>query len=275
MSAYTENFYRLVQEGSRQSAAEIIPIVIEFIQPQSVIDIGCGVGTWLAEFQQHNITDILGIDGDYIDQKQLTIPSDKFIPFDLTNNFTIDRQFDLVVSLEVAEHLPQEDADKFVESLTKLGSVVLFSAAIPFQGGIGHINEQWLDYWANYFQKRNYVPIDCIRKRIWNNEKVEFWYAQNIVIFADKNCLELPQYHLLHKEFTVSSNSQLSLVHPKKYLEVVEKYLQERKVAEWYIQENEKYVAASEPKNMSLKKLLSALPVVIWNSLKKRFFSSR
>lgn len=272
MSAYTENFYRLVQEGAKQSAAEIVPIVIELIQPQSVIDIGCGLGTWLSKFQQHNITDILGVDGDYIDQKQLEIPSDKFVPFDLKNQFVIDRKFDLVVSLEVAEHLPQEYGEKFVESLTNLGSVVLFSAAIPFQGGVEHINEQWQDYWVSYFQKRDYVPIDCIRKRIWNNQKVEVWYAQNMMIFADQKSLDLPQYDLLKKEFTVSSNSLVSIVHPQKYLEVVEKYLQEVKVAEWYIQENEKSTAASQPQNMSLKKLLSALPIVFWNSLKKRLF---
>jgi SAM-dependent methyltransferase len=268
MSAYTQNFYNLLQEGCQQSAGEIIPIVIELIQPQSVIDIGCGLGTWLSKFQQYNITDILGVDGDYIEPEQLEIPSDKFIPYDLKHPFTIDRKFDLVISLEVAEHLPQDCAEEFVASLTNLGSVVLFSAAIPFQGGTEHINEQWPDYWVSFFEKRDFIPIDCIRRRIWTNEKVEVWYAQNIMVFVDKKVLDLPQYDLLKKELTFSINSKLSVVHPKKYLEVVERHLQS-------LQEIEKIKAASQPKNMSFKKLLSALPIVFYHGLKRCFIHSR
>lgn len=105
-------------------------------------------------------------------KKKLEIPEERFLSFELNNPFRIDRQFDLVISLEVAEHLPKECAATFVDSLTRLGPVILFSAAIPFQGGTDHINEQWLDYWAKYFQEKGYVAIDCIRKRIWQNDKV-------------------------------------------------------------------------------------------------------
>lgn len=272
MEAYTEDFYNLVLEGSRQSAKEIVPIVFEFIQPKSVIDVGCGTGTWLSVFQKYGVEDICGVDGDYVDKSTLEIPFDKFLSFDLKKPLKLDRQFDLVISLEVSEHLPKECAESFVDSLTKLGSVILFSAATPFQGGTEHVNEQWQDYWAKYFQTKGYVAIDCIRNRVWQNELVEFWYAQNILVFAKQECLKLEKFYLLNKQFENTITSQLSVVHPKKYLEVVEKCIAETKAAEWYAAKAEKYLVKADPNNMSLKEILSVLPIIITNTLKRKLF---
>lgn len=272
MQSYTEEFYEIVREGSKESAKEIIPIVFEFIQPKSVIDVGCGVGTWLSVFQAHGVEDVWGIDGDYVDKNALEIPKEKFLTIDLKSPFKLNRQFDLAVSLEVGEHLPQECAETFVESLTQLAPVILFSAAIPFQGGTDHVNEQWQDYWVKHFQSQGYVAIDCIRNRVWENERVEFWYAQNMLVFAKREYLELENAYLLKQQFESTNIFQCSIVHPSKYLEVVEKCLAEIKAAQWYAAEAEKYLAAAEPKNMPLKKVISALPIVIINTLKRKLF---
>ena len=275
MQSYTEEFYEFVREGSKESAKDIIPIIFEFILPKSVIDVGCGVGTWLSVFQAHGVEDVWGIDGDYVDKNAIEIPKERFLTFDLKNPFRLNRQFDLVVSLEVGEHLPNECAETFVDSLTKLAPVILFSAAIPFQGGTQHVNEQWQDYWVKHFQNKGYVAIDCIRNRIWGNKRVEIWYAQNILIFAKREYLELEKSALLKQQFESTNMFQSSIVHPSKYLEVVEKYLAETKAAQWYAAEAEKYLAAAEPKNMSLKKVILALPIVIINTLKRKLFEKK
>ena len=275
MQSYTEEFYEFVREGSKESAKEIIPIIFEFIQPKSVIDVGCGVGTWLSVFQAHGVEDVWGIDGDYVDKNAIEIPKERFLTFDLKSPFRLNRQFDLVVSLEVGEHLPNECAETFVYSLTQLAPVILFSAAIPFQGGTQHVNEQWQDYWVKHFQNKGYVAIDCIRNRIWGNKRVEIWYAQNTLIFAKREYLELEKSALLKQQFESTNMFQRSIVHPSKYLEVVEKYLAETKAAQWYAAEAEKYLAAAEPKNMSLKKVISALPIVIINTLKRKLFEKK
>ena len=140
---YTDHFFKDLHDGSDRSAREIIPLVFELIRPRSVIDVGCGSGTWLAVCQEFGVEDILGVDGDYVDEKILTIPKSRFSPRDLRKPFQIGRRFDLVLSLEVAEHLPAESAGSFIDSLTAHGDVVLFSAAIPHQGGMRHLNEQW------------------------------------------------------------------------------------------------------------------------------------
>ena len=94
--------------------------------------------------------------------ENLPIPKKNFFAVDLKRPLQLERRFDLVLSLEVAEHLPEECAATFVESLIGLGSVILFSAAIPFQGGTHHVNEQWSNYWVKNFQEREYVVIDTL-----------------------------------------------------------------------------------------------------------------
>ncbi len=230
MQLYTEDFYKKQKKGSRQSAREVIPMILELLRPKSVIDIGCGVGTWLSVFIEFGVEDVFGIDGDHIDQKMLEIPRERFSPFDLSKPFRMDRQFDLVVSLEVAEHLPSECAEVFVDSLINLGPVILFSAAIPFQGGEHHVNEQWPDYWVEIFKEKGYVAIDCIRKNIWRNENVEWWYAQNILMFLRYNNLE--SYPLLKREFENATVSQLSVVHPRNYLNLIRLQLATRDISE-------------------------------------------
>ena len=215
---YTQNFYQSIREGSRLSAQAVVPLVMELIPAKSLVDVGCGLGTWLSVFKEFGIEDYIGIDGDYVDTKMLEIESSKFVCFDLKQPLEIGRKFDLVVSLEVAEHLPVESAEIFIHSLTNLGNIVLFSAAIPFQGGLNHQNEQWLEYWGEIFAKYGYVAIDCLRRKIWNHEKVEAWYAQNLLIFAKGSCLA--EYPLLEKEFHQGEHN-LGMVHPKIYLSAI------------------------------------------------------
>jgi SAM-dependent methyltransferase len=216
---YTENFFKNLQEFSRQSAEEIVPLILEMIPSNRVVDVGCGDGTWLKVFHQYGVKEIQGIDGSYVDENVLVIPRDNFIPFDLTKPLKLDAKFDLVMSLEVAEHLPVESAESFVDSLTSLGSVVLFSAAIPGQGGENHINEQWQDYWADKFYRRGYVAIDCLRDKIWSNKKVAYWYSQNILLFIQQEYLD--NHSSLKdklKHSIVTNHSSLSVVHPMLYL---------------------------------------------------------
>jgi predicted O-linked N-acetylglucosamine transferase (SPINDLY family) len=215
------------QESSRRSAREIIPLLLELILPHSVVDVGCGTGTWLSVFKEFGIEDCLGIDGDYIDTEKLQISPTEFLSFDFKKPLQINRKFDLVVSLEFAQNLPIDCAKIFIDSLTNLGSVILFSAAIPSQGGTGSLNEQWPDYWVQHFQKNEYAVIDSLRKKIWNDENVEPWYAQNLLLFVNHNCIE--QYPSLQRECKNTNTSQLAIVHPQIYLKsfsIAEKKLQ-------------------------------------------------
>lgn len=119
----------------------------------------------------------------------LQIPSERFLSQNLNDPISLHRRFDLAISLEVAEHLPTANADGFVQTLTGLADVVLFSGAIPGQGGTHHVNEQWQDWWAKRFLSVGYVAHDLIRPAIWNASQIPVWYRQNVLLYAKQGTL--------------------------------------------------------------------------------------
>ena len=217
---YTSEYYAAHRDGARRSARVVVPFVLKLIPAQSVVDVGCGQGTWLSVFREHGVKDIQGVDGDYVDRNRLEIRREQFRPHNLTCPLELDRTFDLAVSLEVAEHLPANVADDFVRSLTRLARVVLFSAAAPYQGGEHHVNEQWPAYWAERFGRHGFLPVDCLRRRVWTNPDVEWWYAQNTFLYTEQSRLE-PDTILQH-EYEAAGPVALPLVHPRRYLEWIE-----------------------------------------------------
>ncbi len=206
--------------GSLQSGKSIVPIVLEMLHPKSVVDVGCGVGGFLSVFKEMGVNDILGIDGPWTSRERLRIPENLFLEGDLEKPLNIGRNFDLAVSLEVAEHLDPGSAVAFVNSLTSFAPVVLFSAAVPYQGGLNHINEQWPDYWVKLFGEKDFVPIDCIRRKIWTNDKIGWWYRQNILLFVKKDYLATNPR--LQKEYEQTEPSALAMIHPELYRRKVE-----------------------------------------------------
>lgn len=219
-SIYSSAFYSGQADGSIKSAREIVKIVKDIFDPKSVADVGCGVGTWLKVWSDLGDVDILGIDGDWVRPDQLLIPLDKFKAMDLSAPTSLARRFDLVQSLEVAEHLPEESAEAFVSFLCSTGSLILFSAAVPHQGGANHVNEQWPEYWAELFMRNGFVAIDAIRNRVWNNPNVEWWYAQNIFLFVQAEGLQ--GLNGISELLVDPPQGPLARVHPRLWLEMNE-----------------------------------------------------
>ena len=83
VQSYTKDFFSTQKAGSRRSAEAIVPLVLALIKPRSIIDVGCGLGTWLSVFQEFGVKDVFGIDGDYIDRHMLKIADERFMAFDL------------------------------------------------------------------------------------------------------------------------------------------------------------------------------------------------
>jgi SAM-dependent methyltransferase len=215
-NAYGEAFYSDRHALTRSSAQIVVQAVSELIQPKSVVDLGCGVGTWLSVFKAQGSQEVLGLDGPYVKPELLEIPRECFLPFDLSTPVRLEREFDLAMSVEVAEHLQAQHAPQFVASLTRLAPVVLFSAAIPFQGGIQHVNEQWPDYWDALFEREGFVCIDALRSALWNRAEVFYWYRQNALLFVRRSHLE--QHPVLQRMHALHGGVPRALVHPESYL---------------------------------------------------------
>lgn len=202
-------FHHYNNNHSPLSAKVIVPKIMDLFNPKSVIDIGCGIGQWLSVFMDYGVENIQGLDGSHITATDLLIPHKHFKTVNLFHAETIilKDSYDLVLSLEVAEHLPESNADTFVKLLVDSGDTILFSAAIPGQTGENHYNEQWPTYWQKKFLVHGFYFYDLLRSEIWNNEDVNWWYRQNVFVVSNK-------VEIFEKYNSSIFNGQL-IIHPK------------------------------------------------------------
>src|SRR4051794_37856528 len=181
---YSTDFYDYIDAGSRASAEVVSGLILGEIKVKSLLDVGSGHGAWAAVWLKAGVKDVLAVDGDYVNRDQLAIPADKFIGHDLATALDLERKFDLVQSLEVAEHLPGSSAPGFVDNLVRHGDLILFSAAVPHQGGEHHVNEQPPEYWRKLFAERGYEVFDWLRPRLASHREVKPWYRFNSFLYA-------------------------------------------------------------------------------------------
>ena len=253
-TTYTPKFFAWGLDRTRMSAEAIVPLVVERVRPKSVVDLGCGVGVWLETFARHGVDDYVGVDGAWVPRDELRIPPDRFVAARLDRPLELGRRFDLVVTLEVAEHLPEHHADTFVRNVVEHAPCVLFSAAIPHQGGTDHVNEQWPDYWAERFAAHRYVAVDGIRPLIWSNPDVFPFYRQNVLVFATPEFVASRPLLARDRERTV--DGQLSLVHPELLIGAA-------------VNPGE-HVRRPTARELMLGELVAALPAVATRSLRWR-----
>lgn len=213
---YDEKFYRLQSASNLSSAQEIVPIVLDILKcvynnDISVIDLGCGSGNWLSVFKNNGCM-VKGVDGGDIPNDVLMIDKQEYEKHDFRKKYISSTKYSLAMSLECAEHVPEKNADELVDTLTELSDIVLFSAAIPHQRGRGHINEQYATYWINKFDVRDYQVLDVIRYKVWENEKVRDFYAQNMFIYVRRKS---GAFGILKHFMKYNRESMFNVVHPR------------------------------------------------------------
>ncbi len=183
---YDKRFFENTIKFEGPSAKAVVDILVKHFNPGSVVDIGCGAGIYLREFEQHGV-DIEGFDGSPA-AVEGSLVGPKIKAHDLTTPLSLNRRFDLVLCVEVAEHLEKEFADVLVDTLCSLGDILVFTAATPGQGpeSIGHINEQPHDYWIDKFSQRGLAydekTTEMIREEMIGSDVV-WWVSKNLMIF--------------------------------------------------------------------------------------------
>lgn len=213
-TVYDRAFFADRDTETRYSAEQILNLIAEVIPSiSSVADVGCGTGTWLAVAKERGATNVIGFDGDWVDLDLLEVDAAEFLPRDLALPIESERRYDLAISLEVAEHLPIASAQTIVQSLTSLSDFVLFSAAIPGQGGVNHVNERWQSYWAGLFGAAGYDPFDVIRPHVWTDSQIGFPYRQNTLLYVTRS-----RQSELRTTMPMSPTESISIVHPELFL---------------------------------------------------------
>jgi SAM-dependent methyltransferase len=203
--------YNPAIDNNKETADELASLLIHLLHPRSVVDIGCGLGYFVSAFHHQGIDQVLGVDGSWAQKDsdfQLKEPG-LFKEAQLDQPLHLEKKFDLALCLEVAEHLDPVVAPVLVQSLVDASSMIIFSAAVPGQGGEHHVNEQWIGYWEKLFSTHGYRLHDLLRPIIWNNTKMRWWYRQNMYLFAHHSVL--PDEQKFRSEFTTAP---IQYLHP-------------------------------------------------------------
>lgn len=185
--SYDNDFYLDQVDGSLTSARIFLDHLFNIFEPKTVIDIGCGRGTWLKAFGERGTITLVGHDGPWNSQSQMIDDKIRFVEVDLNKPFTPTQRFDLALSLEVAEHLRPEHASAFVDALTSCSDVIMFGAAIKGQPGADHINAQYHSYWGKLYSDRGYAIFDYFRPKFWSDDRVKYWYRQNTFLYIKRS----------------------------------------------------------------------------------------
>ena len=214
MHKYNKNFFDYIDNQSFESAKIILNELKKLISFNSVIDVGCGTGSWLRAAQTlSEKINLIGIDGEYA-KNTFNCKEAKFISLDLEQNFMnkIDCKSDLVVCMEVAEHLKPTRSTTFIENLCNLSDIILFSAAVKHQRGTLHINEQPQSYWIDKFKKNNYSAYYLPRKKLWTNNKIikTPYYISNSFLFIKDGNTNIKNLN----NFKVKEDDVVDIVHP-------------------------------------------------------------
>lgn len=173
--------YDHLDEEEKPFAENLAHWIYRNIAPKKVLDIGCGPGTYVEALRKKEV-EAYGYDIDdrvkgkpYLTQQSM---------------FDVEDSADLTICLEVAEHIPEEDSEKVCESLfrvTEEGGFLIFSAAAPGQGGVGHINCQIKEYWDMLLTKAGFERMEDIEEVMISNitrfGPYMGWFKQNAMFF--------------------------------------------------------------------------------------------
>lgn len=187
---------------------------LETIRPfESVAEVGCGTAEWLHVAAAKGAKRIRGYDFAGLDLRARNLKACDFVETDFSTPLVAESRFDLAVAVGVAERIPRDRAETFVESLANLSDWIVFCAAVPYQGGNHILNENWLEYWATRFLARDYLCYDILRPKFWADTKLPSYFRQSAVLFVKAGS----RTPLEAQGFTPTA-TPVTMIHPEHYL---------------------------------------------------------
>jgi SAM-dependent methyltransferase len=244
-----------------RAAARVLPIVFTVVDVASIVDVGCGSGSWLAAARDLGISDLTGIEGDWAihwfgngqaDRDSSRIARDQFelVMANLEDELVLSRTYDLAICAEVIEHLTPQRGPSFVSDVCRLSRRVLLGAAIPGQRGPNHRNTRWPSYWTGLLADHHYRVLDVVRPRIWADDDLRMPYRQNLLLFVHED--EYGAASARAAGLPVTPAGALDLVHPA----LLRRYQSELR-------------SASEPGLRGRIRLAAGIPRAAWRRFRR------
>lgn len=182
-----EFFMNHLEDGWLKENELITKLIYDKFKPKSVVDFGCGSGTYLYFFSKLGVNKVKGFEGSQNAIELALIDEESINKCDITKKVELNETYDLCICFEVAEHLPKDCVDAFLDNLCSSSTTILFTAAPPGQGGRHHVNLKPVQYWIQKFDERHY----CYQKSLTDEFKKELdvtistlsWMKTNIMIF--------------------------------------------------------------------------------------------
>lgn len=207
---YSHKYFDKHKMAARKSARHVVPFVMSVIRPISIADIGCGSGQWTKEFISNGVKRAYAFDAFASPCWGVADNSVDFQKIDLEDCVADFPDVELVCWLEVAEHLSKSSCNRILSYIVERTDAILFSCAVPGQGGTGHISERRLSDWVSDFKEFGFCCQDILRPRFWNDENISWWYRQNAVIFAKENSVASNAI----RSFRLPTFRGMDLIHP-------------------------------------------------------------
>ena len=177
-----ERGYYITDDERRTGICEksIVESTVALFNPKTVIDIGCGTGSYTREFIARGV-DCMGFDG-----CPLTPEISGGLCGILDFTYPVDiGKFDVVFSLEVGEHIPKQYEQIFIDNLCNLTNrYIVLSWALEGTIWPGHVNCQNNDYVISEFIKRGFIFDDESTKYI--RDHVTGWghFLSSVMVFV-------------------------------------------------------------------------------------------
>lgn len=185
---YESSFYRAVADRAEAAAELVVEIIRRYFSVRTLSDVGCGSGTWIRPFLNQGALHVEAFDlpaaWDSAKNSLRDDPRVRFTAVDFESGAPALEKSDLVLCLEVLEHLSSDSAMRVLDALTANSDLIVFSAAQPGQGGTHHINERPLTYWLQRFEAAGFAAFDIFRPELIRRTDVPRYYSLNLFALA-------------------------------------------------------------------------------------------